>query len=289
MTDYSVVRDFFDRPFVTEQGPLEFVKGRKSPVNAEPYTRISTLAGALDEKSGLIDWTAARAVIGLVKDDLEARRRGQDGAIFAGVANLMSNHADPWAVPEGKKPLKELVEKAKTRGGSEDAADLGTAFHGLTEVIDRGGEPAYVPRQLGPWLDAYRETMSRFESVLVEPFVVNDELRVAGSPDRYLRDVETGLVVCADIKSGLNEPDFPMKVTIQVAIGANAVRYDQATGDRFPIDCSHDVGLLIHAPIKAQNPRVDLYRLDLRVGWRLAKLSHQVRTERKIAKLEKWK
>jgi len=288
MTDYSVVRDWHDNPYVTSDGPLRYAKGRKTPVNAEPYTRISTLAGTIDEKSALILWTACRAVMGVVKDDLEARERGQDGAILAGVANLMSNHADPWAVQEGKRPLTALVEKAKKRGGADDAAELGTAFHGLTEVMDRGGVPAYVPRQLAPWLDEYREVMSRFEPVMVEPFVVNDELKVAGSPDRYLRDRETGLVFCADIKSGLNEPNYPLKVTIQVAIGANSVLYDQTTGDRTPIECSRELGMLIHVPIKEQVPKVNLYRLDLLNGWRLANLCRTVRVERKLPKLEKW-
>jgi hypothetical protein len=280
MTDYSIVRDYYDRPLVTtDGGPLRYEAGRKTPVNAEPYTRISTLSGALDDKGGLVDWSAARAMIGLAKSD----------SIHAQVAHLVSAYSDPWAVPSAKKPLKDLVRKAQELGGSDDAAGLGTAFHGLTEVLDGGDAPSFIPRQLADWLRAYAEAMSNWEPVHIEPFVVCDELKTAGSPDRYLRNRTTGEVFAADIKSGTSEPDFPMKVTIQVAIAAHAELYNQETGERTPIECSQERGVLIHAPIRGGGvPRVDVYdNLDLVEGWRLAKLAVQVREARKFPKLKR--
>ena len=251
------------------------------------YTRISTLAGALDDKAGLLDWSAARAVIGTIKQDLEAKRRDCDGAIYSQVAHLISAHEDPWGVPSAKKPLKELIRKAQELGGSEDASGLGTAFHGLCETLDGGNRPAYIPRQLEPWLDAYEEAMQDWESVLVEPFVVCDKVQSAGSPDRYLRHRETGEMFCADIKSGTSEPDYPLKVTIQVAIGAHAELYDQPSGKREEIPASLERGLLIHAPIRESRPRVNLYWLDLTRGWELAEMAVKVRDARKMPKLEK--
>lgn len=212
-------------------------------------------------------------MIGTVKND----------AIYAQVANLMSNHADPWV--ERKAPLKELVRKAQEAGGSEDASGLGTAFHGLTECLDNGVEPDFVPRQLRPWLDAYWEAMQDFEPVLIEPFVVCDEIKAAGSPDRYIRSKSTGMVYCADIKSGTSEPEYPLKVTMQVAIGAHSEQYDQASGARTPIACSHLQGILIHAPIREPKVKVDLYWLDIDRGWDLAQLAYQVRESRKLPKL----
>ena len=280
MTDYNVQRDHFGRPWISQDGgPLRYESGRRSPVNAEAYTRISTLAGALDDKSALVDWSAARAMLGLVKSD----------SLHAQVAHLASAHVDPWAIPAAKRPLKDLVAKAQELGGSADASGLGTSFHGLSEIIDAGERPEFAPKQLIPWLVAYRDEMSNWESVLIEPFVVNDELKVAGSPDRYLRNRTTGEVFAADIKTGTSEPDFPMKVTIQVAIAAHSELYDQETGTRTPIECSQERGVLIHAPIRGGGvPRVDVYdNLDLVEGWRLAKLAVEVREARKFPKLKR--
>lgn len=280
MTDYSVARDRWGRPYVTQNGEtLKYDKGRRTPNNATAYSRISTLAGALDDKSNLIDWTAARAMIGLVKSE----------SLFAQVAHLASAHRDPWAVPEAKKPLKELVQRATDLGGASDASGDGTAFHGLAEVWDKTGiRPEFMPRRLEPWIEARQEALQDWEPVLVEPFVVIDEIQIAGSPDRFLRHKKTGIVVCADDKSGASDPDYPLKVTIQVAAASRGEQYDQRTGKRTRIDCDQDVGLLIHTPIRSTgNPRSTVYSLDLQAGWKYAKLAVEVREARKFPKLLK--
>lgn len=278
MTDYSIVRDFWGRPYVTQNGEeLQYSPGRKTPVNAKAYTRISTLAGTLDDKSGLIDWSSARAMMGIVKSK----------ALYAQLAHLVSAHEDPWAVPAAKKPLKELVERARSLGGADDASGMGTAFHGLCEVLDGGEKPQYTPRELGPWIAARQARLEDFDPVLIEPFIVNDGVEAAGNPDRYLLHKPTGTVYAADDKTGSSEPDFPLKVTIQVAIASRGVLYDQETGKRTPIKCDQSRGLLIHTPIREDEPRCELYWLDLDKGWELAQLSAKVRDARKISKLVK--
>ncbi len=270
------MRDYWGRPYVsTDGGPLRFEAGRKAPVNAEPYTRISTLSGGLDDKGGLVDWAAAMAMMGVVKSK----------AIYAQLAHLVSAHESPWYVPSAKKPLKELVAQAKELGGASDAAGIGTALHGIWEIIDNGGNPAYIPEDLGPWITARQTALADFEPVLVEPFVINDELKVAGNPDRFLRHRKTGKVYAADDKTGSDEPKYPLKVTIQVAIASRSVLYNQETGERTPIECDQDRGLLIHTPIRSESPRCDLYWLDLNAGWDLARLAATVRDSKRIDKL----
>lgn len=278
MTDYTISRDFFDRPWVSQDGgPLRYEAGRKTPVNAVAYSRISKLAGVIDDSSNLKDWFAARVAIGLA----------QSKSLTARVAHLTDAYDDPWDSPEGKKPLKQLVQTAAERGGASEAADLGTAFHGYTESIDRGIAVKNVPVDFDPWLRAWYEAVKDWEPVLVEPFVINDELQVAGSPDRFLRHRDTGVIRCADIKTGTHEPNYPLKVTTQVAIGAHSWLYDQQSGARTAIECDQDVGLLIHVPIRSGEPRCHLYELDLRVGWSNAQLAAQVLKARKMAKLVK--
>ncbi len=259
-------------------GPLRFESGRKGPVNAEPYTRISTLSGGLDDKGGLVDWAAAMAMMGVVKSK----------SIYAQLAHLVSAHESPWYVPSAKKPLKELVAQAKELGGASDAAGMGTALHGIWEIIDNGGTPQFVPEEMRPWIEARQAALADFEPVLVEPFVINDDLKVAGNPDRFLRHKPTGKVYAADDKTGADENKYPLKVTIQVAIASRSVLYNQQTGERTPIECDQDRGLLIHTPIRTDVPRCDLYWLDLNAGWDLARLSATVRDSKRIDKLVKF-
>jgi hypothetical protein len=280
MTDYSVVRDFYGRPYVsTDGGPLIFEPGRKGPVNAKPYTRISTLSGGLDDKGGLVDWAAAMAMIGVVKSK----------SIFAQVAHLASAHEHPWYSSSAKKPLKELVQRAKDLGGADEAAGMGTAFHGLCEELDKGNPPQFVPDGLQEWIDARQIALQDFEPVLIEPFVVNDVLGTAGNPDRFLRHKSTGVVYAADDKTGNDEPSYPLKVSIQVAIASRSELYDQKTGVRTKIECDQSRGILIHTPLRSAVPKTTLYWLDLDKGWELALLAAHVRDAKKVSKLERVK
>jgi len=279
MTDYSIARDYWGKPWIAlEEEPLKFVPERKTPVNAEAYMRISKLSGLLDDKEGLIDYTAARALIGVVKND----------AIYAQVCDLASRFRDAWKAPAGKKPLKDLVRQAKSAGGADDAAGLGIAFNGLVETVDGGATPDFIPRHLRPWIEARMAALEEFEPVLIEPFIVVDSpLKVAGNPDRYLLHKPTGIVYAADDKTGTDEPKYPLKVTIQVAIASRGNLYDQSTGKRTPIECDQDRGILIHTPIQTESPKSTLWWLDLKKGWDLALLAAKVRDERNIPKLEK--
>ena len=273
MTDLSVIRDRWGRPYVSNDGgPLKFVKGKSTPVNAEGYTRVSTLAGALDDKSNLGEWLAANAMVGMVKDP----------SIASQIGSLTSKYGDPWYAPEGKKALKPLIKRAQEAGGSDRASGMGTSLHEFTEVIDEGRWPEYAPAELIPWLHAYKERMAEFECLGMELFVVNDELKTAGSFDRLWR-MPDGRVVVADLKSGRSDPQYPAKVQIQVATYANSVRYDQVTGERSPLHEDLDVtkGLLVHAPILGGGkPEVKVYELDLVRGMELARLAVQVREAR---------
>ncbi|WP_446224941.1 PD-(D/E)XK nuclease family protein [Nocardia sp. IBHARD005] len=279
MTDYSIKRDFYGRPWVSQDcGPLRYEDGRKTPVNAVGYTRVSTLAETLDDKSNLTAWQCANATIGVVRDP----------SLYAQIAALASAHRDPWNVPEAKRELKPLVERAQQMAGASEAAGLGTSFHSFAEQIDAGKTPEFVPPPLIPWLDRYSEAMAPWEVIDAEGFVVSDEVQSAGSYDRLLRHRGTGRVVIADIKSGKADPDYPLKVTIQTAIYAHSERYDQETGARSPLHVDIDLahGVLIHVPIRTGKPRATLYPLDLARGWELAKTALAVREARRMPKLE---
>ncbi|WP_182359416.1 PD-(D/E)XK nuclease family protein [Tomitella gaofuii] len=277
MTDYSVARDRWGRPFVTtDGGPLQYEGRRKTPTNGTAYRRVSTLAGALDDKSGLIDWMAAQTAVGVVRDR----------SVHAQLAGLVSQHRDPWR--EAKTHMRKLVERAQLAASSDDGAGLGTAFHTIAELVDQGQEPEFVPEMFRPWLDRYREAMADWEVLDTEVFVVVDDLQVAGSLDKLVRHRETGTVAVADLKTGASDPRFPLKVETQVACYAHGVRYVQETGHRSPLHESVDLdhGLLIHVPVRGSKPRADMYPLDLARGWEAARLAARVTEIRKTKPLE---
>lgn len=252
MTD--IPRDRWQRPLIIPQGGGE-------PV---PYTRVSSLAKALDDLNNLMAWKARKVAEGLV--------RRQD--LLTRVAGALAN-GDPDTDWPTKRELNAVVSEATEAAGASKGASAGTGFHALTEAIDRGDEPAFVLDADRERLDAYRAATAALEVLDIETFVVNDVVRAAGTFDRLVR-LPDGAVVVADLKSGKSEADYPLATTIQIATYANGRRYDPETGERTPLHPDLDVsrGVLIHMP---PSGGCSLYVLDLHRGWHAAQLAAQVR------------
>ena len=245
--DKKIKRDRWDRPMITPPG-------ENKPV---PYTRVSTLAKALDNKEGLMKWMQRQTVIGL------GRR-----------PDLVSMAS---AVASDTRKLDEVIDEAMKAAESNRAANVGTVMHAYTEVIDKGGWPKQANPEMSADLTAYRKAMQGVEVLGSEHFVVNDHVRAAGTFDRLLR-LADGRVVIGDIKTGQREPSNPLSVTIQTAIYAHSHIYDPDRGriGYLPdLGVSTDTGLLIHLP--AGQAKCDLYLLDLTVGWSLAQTAVHVR------------
>lgn len=257
MTD--IERDRWGRPLIQ---PLD---------GGEPtaYTRASTLAKTLDDMNGLMAWKARKTAEGLLRrPDLMTRAAGA-------IAN-----GDPDTDWPTKRELNAVVKEATEAAGASSGASSGTGFHGLTEAIDRGIEPLFVPDSDRPRLDDYRRAVHGYKALDIELFVVNDELRVAGTFDRLFLCPDSRVRV-ADLKSGKSEADYPLATAIQIAVYANSHRYDPDTGERSPLHHALDLttGLLIHLPPKGGCTVVPL---DLELGWRAAQLAAQVRDIRAL-------
>ena len=253
----ELTRDRWGRPLIT---PLDGGK----PVG---YTRVSTLAKALDDLNNLMAWKARKTAEGLV------RRPDLLTLVSGAIAN-----GDPDTDWPTKKALNAAVEQAMEAAGSSKGATAGTGFHSLTEAIDRGNEPLFVSAADRVRLDAYRAATAHIEWLDIECFVVNDALRAAGTFDRLGR-LPDGRVVVADLKSGKSEADYPLSTAAQLATYANGHRYDPETGARSPLhdDLDASAGLLIHLP---PSGGCTLYELDLTRGWQAAQLAAQVRDAR---------
>lgn len=243
----DIPRDRWGRPLIA---PADGGK----PV---PYTRVSTLAKTLDDKTALTKWKQRQVVIGLgVRPDLVA------------VAGAIKND---------DRKLDELVETAMTAAESERAANIGTALHAMSEAVDADTPLDHFPAEFRDDLAAYKAALDGIHMVASEMFVVTDEVQAAGTFDRLVR-LPDGRVLVADLKTGKHEPKYPHAAATQMAVYSRGHLYDPDKGrvghlPQLGIDQAH--GLLIHLP--AGTGRCDLYLLDLHVGWALAQTAVAVR------------
>jgi hypothetical protein len=257
MTITEIPRDRWQRPLIV---PLD----GGVPIG---YTRVSTLAKALDDLNNLMAWKQRKTVEGILRrPDLMTRAAG----VLA--------KGDPDTDWPTKKALNNIASEATEAAGASKGASAGTGFHELTEAIDAGNQPLFVPAADQARLDAYIAATEGIEWLDIECFVVNDTVRAAGTFDRLGR-LPDGRVVVMDLKSGKSEADYPFSTTVQIATYANGSRYDPETAARTPLHADLDVsdGILIHLP---PSGGCKLYSLDLTRGWQAAQLAAQVRDAR---------
>lgn len=279
--------------------PLEWVDGKRDPLNGFLYQRPSDLAGNLDTKENLSPYQQCQAVVGMMMDKSLATQ----------FKALVARHGI-FVWDKAKDDVKELLRDARRAGGDEYKPNMGSGFGLYCEMRDDGIEAHLPTPEFEPWLDCYSEIMADWEVLDTEGFVAVDDLEnpdsptdicAAGSFDRMLRAkrdiymqkqlwVPEGAVVIADLKTGSQDHDYAMKVHIQVAAYAHGCYYDQVTGERRPLhpDLLLDKGLMIHVPFQQQyktktpRPNATMYGLDLVEGWRLCQMSNDLTRARKM-------
>lgn len=243
-------RDQWGRPLVIP------AKGGKPTA----YRRFSSIGGNLEDRFGLEKWKLRTAGKGITeRPDL-----------YAQIAACPADDA---------RRLDRLMESALEAGGSTVGAGLGTALHEFAENFDKG--LITVEQIPEPWchdIAAYAHKILDFDFILehdlVEVTLVNDELRLAGTADRFLRRHD-GTLVCADLKCGKSIGTNPLGYIVQIAAYANAVRYDVTTGERSPIGAvDTTIGYLIHLP--SGKATCELYEVDLVAGLEAARLAVEV-------------
>ena len=251
----NISRDRWGRPLI------EPIGGGKP----EPYTRVSTLAKVLDDKTALTKWKQRMTALGIgLRPDL---------AQLAGVAK------------DDNKRLDDVVKQAMAAAETTRAANIGTTLHALTEYLDRGLMPESIPDNAWPDLTAYENSMQGIEILGCEMFVVVDEIKAAGTFDRLVR-LPDGRVMVADIKTGQHEPKYPHGATTQIAIYSRGITYTPEKGRHHALadlGVSQTEGMMIHLPAGQQ--KCDLYIVDLNIGWSLATVAAQVRKMQKVKPL----
>lgn len=230
----------------------------EDPKRSLQYGRASGAGDALDDKNGLIPWSQANAVRGVLADERLATRFRQVD--------------DGWVTEDAKKATKGVLKDAAVRGGAEVKADRGTMLHRWTEMLDRGEDPGLIPPEFQTDLMAYEYATEGLEHLVIEEFCVLDPLKLAGTPDRISHvpfpdpDGEVGNKI-VDVKTG--RISFAQKMTAQLAVYSRAVRYHQypdGTCARSPFPAvSQRWGVIIHLPAGAGE--ASLHWIDLTAGW----------------------
>lgn len=256
------------------------------------YTRVTTFIDCLEDKTALGKWYERMVLLG-VRDEVGIGRR----LMATEPVPVLSD--DPSAeevlernglLDEEKKLLSGIAEDAKEAAGYKDAADLGTRLHELTEYADGPGIghlPRNTPAVLERDVSAYLEALERYglEPIDSEVFVVNDQLKAAGTFDRiyrWTRPDGSTLRVIGDLKTG--RVDYGQgKLAQQLALYAHSRRYDpDRPTAREPLYVSEEVGLIVHLPVGRAECRV--YAAPLELGWRGCLLADEVREWRRATK-----
>jgi hypothetical protein len=239
--------------------PLIVPPGGGKPVG---YQRVTTFIKCLDDTAGLDLWKQRNVAMGLaVRPDLLLAV----SSLAPGV--LQENDAD-------KKALNGICKEAMEAAGSSSRATIGTALHRITERIDRGETVDILP-VVAADVEAYKRATARFEWLHIERMTVNDELQVAGTPDRIA--LVDGQPTVVDLKTGTSL--WPGSHAMQMGVYANSDLYNIATAERTPLDVRLDKALVIHLP--AGTGRCELVWVDIAAGWEAAQLAVMVRDWRK--------
>lgn len=242
------------------------------PVTGEmrAWTRVTTLAGAIEDHFHLAKWERRRVAQGLaMRPDLLALAASADER-----------------EPDGKADLQRAADAAKEHAGASSGANLGTALHSFIRRVVAGtlavsAVPAPWRADVEAWLKAVADAGLEPLPKTGETLVVVRELGVAGSFDRLMRCRRTGQLFVTDDKSGHGELDYAQtKTSAQLAIYAHHDAWWRSDGWQPAHPVQLDRAILVHVPVGTGT--CTLHSVDLAVGWRIALAAAEVRGLRKL-------
>lgn len=227
------------------------------------WTRVTTLAAALDDETNITKWKLRNAIKGVgLRPDLLA---------------LAQAHT-----LDDKQVLNKAAEQAMDAAQANVRSNLGTALHRFAERVD-AGEKFPVPQAHQADISAYQilKQAARIETRadFMERITVVPEIGVAGTIDRIGR--RDGVIHIIDLKTGENLDFGWVKMAIQLATysrGKGLWNMETSTWEPMP-PVDQNRGIIIHLP--AGKGKAEAHWVNLNAGWQLAQLAYQVREERK--------
>lgn len=190
------------------------------------YTRASSLGDYLTDQEFLIEWKLLNLAVAL------GRRPDLADMCAVEPYNTGFNEPDPVTKRESKKRLLGLIARALDAVRIDERADRGTVVHAVTET----GYEDFIPISVIGEHAAFQEFIAINGIVRLgsEIFVVNDDLRVAGTFDHLWYVPALKSIVIGDTKNGRNTNNLGF--ACQFANYANSQVYDPATGRRTSLE-----------------------------------------------------
>lgn len=275
---------------MTDEAQVERQQSTGRPLIKQPdgsvraYTRASSLGDYLTDQEFLKEWEMIYLAIGL--------GRRPDLADQCAHEPYTTGFDEPPRLvkAESKRNVLSIIRRVLDAMKIHERADRGTVAHAITET----GFDSYVPMVLvgeHAVFDAFIN-LNHIIRLGSEIFVVNDELRVAGTFDHLWYVPSLRSVVIGDTKNGRNKNSLGFGV--QFAVYANSVVYNAETGERMTLEeyvaqkweeigmfapvppINRDVALLLSLKERQAKPS----DVDIAWGYRMAKLAATVRDAR---------
>jgi len=227
------------------------------------YTRVTTIAKTLSDTASLADWKVRMALSGVV----------QRPDLLAQASTALDD----------RNKLNKIANDCIEAAGAYSRANLGTALHSITQLLDLGQKPQVLPG-LQEDVDTYRIACQAYGIEMVKDYIevllINDDLEYAGTADRIVRTM-SGELVIFDLKTGTSLDYAHGEISIQLAAYANAQWvYDWRTGTRSPMpDINKTKGIICHLP--AGEGTCTFYEVDINAGLEALHQSLAVREWRK--------
>jgi hypothetical protein len=236
-----------------------------------PYGRPSSFGKKLEDTYGLEQWQRRMVTVGLARTP-------------SLVARAATIPGDPKAWTKAHKAdLNAIADEALIAAKANQAADIGTSLHRMTELADLGEDITHLPEPFAADVAAYRAGMVAhgftIDAAHVECRMVCDELRLAGTTDRIPYVPTIGKHRILDLKTGESIELAALGYAVQLAVYAHSVLYDVATGERTPIDLDLSTALIVHLP--AGKASFTLYEVDVAAGWEAALVCAEIDRWRK--------
>lgn len=247
-----------------------------------PWTRVTTLAGTLEDSYNLERWKGRKVLEGLVIS------RG----LVSHAAEVFDEYGYDPQTKEARDRLNDIVGRAHKVAKVGAGADKGTELHALTEQISRGELlfDTEAPAAYRDHLNAYVTTLAANQIEIVpeymERLICVPELRVVGRLDALAHEKLAGALRVFDLKTQKDFDFGAMKIAIQLAIySRGAAMFNEETWEweAMPPGIDQSVATVAHLPVLDGKPDkiCELYDVDLDWGWRWARASFQTREARR--------
>jgi hypothetical protein len=251
------------------------------------WTRVTTLAGAMEDQYHLGRWYKRKVLEGITMDR---------GLVSLAAQEFETHGPDPQS-QEAKKALDKIADHAVSLAGASKGADSGTLLHSITEYRNQGKEAeaqmAAVAAGVQENLDIYTRTLARYQVTVVPDFMERvicvPALKVVGRLDNLVREMGNDLLRVFDLKTQKTLDFGAMKIAIQLAIYANgyAMFNEETWGWEEMPAVDKSVATVCWLPVlEGEDDKVcQLYDVDLEWGWRWAKAAFQTRKARNFKPL----